>query len=453
MKNLSRLLFVMLLVVGIGNVNAQDDNNPWKITVGWNAVDLYPVGEDAPFGGYFDEFFNVNDHWNVIPVLSNFTVSRYLGDNFSFGVSGSVNQINKIGDSRASDLSYYAVNGIMTYDIGSAIGLSKLDPYIGIGGGYTWVEKVGAGTLNFTGGLNYWFSDQFGITAQTQYKHSFEDYLPKHWQHNLGVSIRFGGKDTDGDGIYDVDDACPEVPGLEAFNGCPDSDGDGIQDGEDECPNEAGLAEFNGCPDTDGDGIADPKDSCPNTPGVASLAGCPDADSDGIADGDDGCPNEAGPSENNGCPWPDSDGDGVYDKDDLCPDKVGTVANNGCPEVTEAVRKALNEYAKTILFETAKTNIKFESAEILGYISEILKEYPRANFYIDGHTDSVGREESNQKLSEGRASSVVDWLVENGISADRLTPRGFGESQPIMDNSTREGRARNRRVEINLNKD
>ena len=93
MKNLSRLMFVLLLVFGLNNVNAQDENNPWQISVGVNAVDLYPVGEDAPQGGFFDEFFNVDDHWNFVNVLSTFTVSKYIGDNFSFGVSGSINQI------------------------------------------------------------------------------------------------------------------------------------------------------------------------------------------------------------------------------------------------------------------------------------------------------------------------------------------------------------------------
>ena len=69
---------------------------------------------------------------------------------------------------------------------------------------------------------------------------------------HLAHSIKFGGKDTDGDGIWDKDDACPEVPGLEEFNGCPDTDGDGIEDGNDDCPNVAGAAEFNGCPDPNG---------------------------------------------------------------------------------------------------------------------------------------------------------------------------------------------------------
>lgn len=443
-------MFVLLLVFGFNNVNAQDENNPWAVSVGFNAVDVYPVGEPAPQGDYFDEYFNVDDHWNVLPVLSTFTISRYIGDNFSFGVTGSINRIEKFGDAPADDLTYFGADGIISYDLGNALNTGKFDPYLGVGGGYTWVDKIGAGTLNGSLGINYWFSEQFGLTVQSTYKHAFEDYLPKHFQHTAGVTFTFGGTDTDGDGIYDKDDACPEVAGLAAFNGCPDTDGDGIQDSEDACPNEAGLADFNGCPDSDGDGVPDKDDNCPNTPGLKSLAGCPDADGDGVADGDDQCPNEAGPAANNGCPYPDRDGDGVLDKDDQCPDKAGTVANNGCPEVSEAVAKQLNDYAKTILFDTGKTTIKFESAEILSFIAGILKEYPNSRFNIDGHTDSVGSEASNQKLSEGRAQAVVDWLSENGIERSRLVARGFGESQPIMSNNTRDGRARNRRVEINL---
>jgi outer membrane protein OmpA-like peptidoglycan-associated protein len=445
-------MFVLLLVLGFNNVNAQDDNNPWQITVGFNAVDLYPVSEPAPLGPYFDEFFNVNDHWNIVPVLSKFTVSKYLGEGFSFGVGGSVNLIDRVGDTPTSGLSYIAANGIIKYNVGDAIGWEKLEPYLGVGGSYTWVEKIGAGTLDGSFGLNYWFSEQWGLTAQSTYKHSFEDYLPKHFQHTLGVSLRFGGKDTDGDGIYDKDDECPEVAGLEAFNGCPDSDGDGIKDGDDACPNDAGTAEHDGCPDSDGDGVADPNDNCPNTPGLASLSGCPDADGDGIRDGDDQCPNEAGPSANNGCPWKDSDGDGVLDKDDQCPNEAGTVANNGCPEVnpTEEVMETLNNYARTILFDTGRSSFKDETMPVLAAMVAIFKEYPNADFTIEGHTDSVGSESSNQLLSDRRANAVRDHLIANGISADRLSAVGLGEAQPIDSNKTRSGRSNNRRVEVTL---
>ena len=453
MKHLSRLVLVALLMFSFSNVNAQDENNPWQISFGVNAVDLYPVGEDAPLGAYFDEFFNAKDHWNILPSLSTLSVSKYLNDNFSLGVTGSINKIEYIGDSSADDLSYYGLDGTVEYSFADILNSGKLEPTLGVGGGYTWVDDIGAGTLNGAFGLNYWFNDNIGVSWDTRYKHAFEDYLAKHFQHSLGLSVRFGGTDTDGDGIYDKNDACPEVAGLEAFNGCPDTDGDGIEDAKDDCPNEAGLAEMNGCPDTDGDGVADKNDDCPSVAGLKALAGCPDADSDGVADGKDKCPNEAGPVANNGCPWPDTDKDGVLDKDDKCPNEAGTVANNGCPEApTEEVIATLNSYAKTILFDTGKSSFKQQTYPVLQAITAILKEYPKSNFSIEGHTDSVGSKSLNQKLSEKRANAVKDYLVENGIEAGRLTAYGFGEDYPIDSNATRAGRANNRRVEVKLKK-
>jgi OOP family OmpA-OmpF porin len=452
MKNLSRLFFVLLLVLSF-NANAQDSNNPWKFTLGANAIDLYPVGEDAPRGELFDEFFNATDHWNMLPSLSSLSVSRYIESGFTFTAAGSINEISKIGDSSADDLSYYALDGAVSYSFQDAIKKNGwLDPYLGVGGGYTWVDDIGAGTLNGTFGINFWFSENIGLTAQTSYKHAFEDYLPTHWQHTLGLAIKFGGKDTDGDGVYDKDDACPDVPGLEAFNGCPDSDNDGIEDSKDDCPNQAGLAEFNGCPDGDSDGIADKDDACPTVAGLKALAGCPDADADGVADKDDSCPNEKGPSANKGCPWPDTDGDGILDKDDKCPNEAGTVANNGCPEVlpTPEVVKALNTYARSILFETGKASFEKETDNVLQAMVVIFKEYPQANFAIEGHTDDVGSKSTNEALSGRRANAVRDYLITKGISADRLTANGFGEEFPIASNKTRNGRKENRRVEVKL---
>ncbi len=235
-----------------------------------------------------------------------------------------------------------------------------------------------------------------------------------------------------------------------------DKDGDGIVDKLDDCPNTGGPVENNGCPwpDTDGDTIFDNEDQCVDQAGPLENNGCPWKDSDGdeVLDNVDNCLNVTGPKENNGCPWSDTDGDGVYDKDDKCIDEIGTLANNGCPEpeVTEEVQKSLNEYAKTILFNSGKSTIKVESTEVLIDIIKILNEYPKANFIIEGHTDSIGAEVSNQKLSESRANAVKDLLIEKGISSERLTSEGYGESKPIASNMHKEGRELNRRVEINL---
>jgi len=140
------------------------------------------------------------------------------------------------------------------------------------------------------------------------------------------------------------------------------------------------------------------------------------------------------------------------DKDDQCPDVAGTVANNGCPEVTEEVQKQLNDYARTILFDTGKATLKTEPVSVFVDIIKILNEYPNAKFTVEGHTDSVGSAKLNQSLSEKRANSVRDFLIKEGIDADRLTAIGYGEDKPIATNNTRSGRKQNRRVEINLMK-
>ena len=450
MKHLSKLMVVALLFVGMNSIQAQDENNPWQISFGANAVDMWPTNDDNaayPTGQMFDEYFNVSDHWNILPSISYIAVSKNVGGNFSVGARGSLNRIENLGDWPASDLSYYGLDGTIKYNF---LNNTTIDPFAEIGGGYTWVDDIGAGTVNAGIGVNIWFSENIGLTLQTGYKHGFEDYSVKHFQHLAGLAIKFGGTDTDGDGIFDKDDACPEVAGLEAFNGCPDADGDGIEDSKDACPNSAGTKEMNGCPDSDGDGIADKDDACPNAAGTAAMNGCPDGDGDGIADKDDKCPAEAGPSANGGCPWPDQDNDGVLDKDDQCPTTPGTVANNGCPEVTAAVQDQLNAYARTILFDTGKATLNPETTSVFVDIIRILGEYPTAKFTVEGHTDSVGSEKLNQSLSEKRANSVRDFLIAEGVAADRLTAIGYGEAKPIASNNTRSGRKENRRTEINL---
>ena len=460
MKHLKIYLVAVLLLAGVGMSNAQDKNNPWSIELGVNAVDFFPitVNDDGRFpaetkGDLFNEFFNLNDHYNMVPSVSELKIGRYIDSGFTFAVSGTINNIEKLGNVSTEDLSYIGVDGEIKYSFRELLNGSWFAPYLGIGGGYTWIDDIGFGTANGLLGVDIWVAENLAIAAQSTYKHAFEhNYGATHFQHTLGVKFKFGGKDTDDDGIYDFEDECPETPGLPEFNGCPDTDSDGIEDRNDECPNTPGLPEFNGCPDTDGDGIPDHLDACPNTPGLAEYNGCPDTDGDGVPDNEDECPDVAGPKENKGCPWPDRDGDGVPDKDDECPDLVGTVANNGCPEISEAVKAALNSYAKTILFDTGKASIKEQSAKVLADIIGIMKEYPNANFLIEGHTDSVGSEKLNKTLSGERASSVMNYLIENGIASNRLSHEGFGEERPLDSNKTRAGRANNRRVEISLNK-
>jgi len=465
MKHLNKLFAAALLFAGLTS-QAQDSNNPWAVSFGVNGVDtkVSAVGNDSP---KFIQLVNANQNWNILPSVSYLNVSRYVGDGFSFGVTGSVNKINKWVErvdgtqstdlvSDPGDLSYYAFDAVIKYSFMEMLKSKWIDPSINIGGGYNFFGDASAGTVNGGLGLTFWLTENVGLQFQSTYKHSFDDNrvansdVPTHIQHFAGLSFKFGGKDTDGDGIYDKDDACPEVAGLPEFKGCPDTDKDGIQDSEDACPEEAGSKELNGCPDNDGDGIINSEDACPDDKGTKMMKGCPDTDGDGVADKDDKCPTVAGAKDNGGCPWPDTDGDGVADKDDKCPTVKGSVANNGCPEVSDETMKKLNDYGKTILFNSGKASFQKQTIPVLQAMAAILKEYPTAKFSLEGHTDADGKDAMNQKLSEVRAAAVKNFLVENGIDASRLSSKGFGESMPVDSNKTAKGKANNRRVEVKL---
>ncbi|PDS25621.1 OmpA family protein [Flavobacterium branchiophilum] len=469
MKHFNKLFVAAAMFVGVTS-QAQDSNNPWAISFGANAVDTR-VSAATGKKEKISQFFNAKDNWNILPSVSYLNVSKYVGDNFSFGVTGSVNKISRFVNPRVGsgpylvsnpgDLSYYGVDGVVKYSFMSLIKSKTFEPSAHIGGGYTWWgDDARGGTVNGGVGLTIWFTDVVGLSLQSTYKHSFDDKatrgasdnLPVHMQHFAGLTFKFGGKDTDGDGIYDKDDACPEVAGTKEFNGCPDTDGDKIIDKDDACPEVAGLAAFNGCPDTDGDGVADKDDDCPEVAGSKMLKGCPDADGDGIADKADKCPTVKGPKDNAGCPWPDTDGDSVLDKDDKCPTVKGPASNNGCPVavVDGDVMKKLNDYAKTILFNTGKSSFQAQTMPVLQSITAILKEYPTAKFSIEGHTDSDGKDAANLKLSQNRAAAVVTYLTQNGIEASRLSSVGYGEAKPIDSNKTKAGKANNRRVEVKL---
>ena len=470
MKHLNKFFAVMLVFAGL-NSQAQDSNNPWALTFGANAVDTR-VSAASQVVDQFSQYFNAKDNWNILPSVSYLNVSKFIGYNFSFGLTGSVNKVSRFVNPRVApsqdylvtnpgDLNYYAADAVISYSMQNLLKSKYFEPTAHIGGGYTWLGDQGkGGTANAGFGLNIWFTEMVGLSLRSTYKYSFSDAtqrgqadnIPTHMQHFAGLTFKFGGKDTDGDGIYDRDDACPEVAGTKEFNGCPDTDGDKVIDKDDACPDVAGLAAFNGCPDTDGDGVADKDDKCPDVVGLKSMMGCPDADGDGVTDAADKCPKEKGPRENAGCPYLDTDGDTVLDKDDKCPTVKGTVALAGCPEpvIDEAIIKKLNDYAKTILFDSAKSTFQAQTMPVLESIAAILKEYPATKFSIEGHTDNAGKADKNLVLSQNRAAAVVTYLTQNGIAADRLTSAGFGQTMPIASNATKAGKASNRRVEVKL---
>lgn len=261
-----------------------------------------------------------------------------------------------------------------------------------------------------------------------------------------------GCPDTDGDGILDKNDKCPELKGIEKFNGCPDSDSDGIQDSKDDCPNEAGKIEFNGCPDTDGDGIIDKEDDCPKVIGPKENKGCPwgDKDNDGVLDNKDDCPTISGPKENKGCPYTDKDKDGVLDKDDACPEIAGIKENKGCPKIEKEEEEVLKRAFDNLEFESGKDVIKTSSYTSLNELAVLLAKKKEWNLKISGHTDNVGNDKRNMELSKKRSEAVKKYLIEKGISEDRLITLWYGETQPIASNENKEGRQKNRRVEMEI---
>ena len=274
---------------------------------------------------------------------------------------------------------------------------------------------------------------------------------------HLGVKIPVyykKAKDLDGDGVLDKNDECPEIAGPVENKGCPwpDTDGDTVLDKDDKCPTVAGPVENNGCPwpDTDGDKVFDKDDKCPAVAGPVENNGCPwpDTDGDSVLDKDDKCPTVAGLVVFAGCP--DTDKDGLADQEDACPTVAGPISNKGCPEVTAAVIKKLNEFSKSVLFDSSKATIKAESNDKLEEMVKVMNEYNSANFILEGHTDSTGTAAKNLQLSKDRAAAIKSYLIAKGINESRLSSEGYGITKPIASNKTVAGRAQNRRVEIVL---
>ena len=431
MKN---YLFSLLMLVGFSTgVMAQNDANPWKLTIGTNGVDL-------------DGFQDVEE-LQISPMLSYLGVSRYIGSGFSVELTGTLNNLERLS---GEDHLYYALDLGAALSSRQIIDLGNFEPTIHAGLGYNSIDSESF-MVSYAGlGLNYWFSDALAITIKSTFKgYSSEidgllgdgDGGDTHMQHTAGFSFAFGDGDSDRDGVKDSLDECPDVAGLESLNGCPDDDGDGIKNSADDCPMTAGLAALNGCPDADNDGIKDSDDACPNVAGIAALKGCPDADGDGVTDANDACPNAAGTAALNGCP--DADGDSVADKDDKCPGVAGPASNNGCPEYPLSMLADYN-----INFDLEKYNIDSQDVQRLSTVIKVLLANSDANISIQGHADNTGEESFNNPLSNNRASSIKEYLVNVGIDADRLSTKAFGESMPKASNSSEEGRAINRRVEF-----
>ncbi len=204
--------------------------------------------------------------------------------------------------------------------------------------------------------------------------------------------------------------------------------------------------------DTDADGVPDYLDKEPGTPEGTYVnshgEAISDKDGDGIVDAYDQCPEEKGSFATNGCP--DSDNDGVEDVNDKCPNTPGVRANKGCPELSVESRGVMDRALNTIMFEFGKADLLASSYPALNEVVELMKAHPEYRIDIEGYADSIGTKEFNLDLSQRRAARVSEYLVAQGISSGRIDTRAYGETHPIAPNSTEEGRAANRRVELKI---
>jgi len=306
------------------------------------------------------------------------------------------------------------------------------------------------GNVLLTGFISQGLTNFYDASYKGTFKHQVIGASLGFWLNKKTVLT----SDKDKDGVPDKADACPDVPGPAKAGGCPDKDGDGVADAVDKCPDVPGEVRYRGCPipDRDHDSVLDDDDKCPDVAGLVKYHGCPppDTDGDGITDETDLCPDKPGPKEFNGCPIPDTDGDGVNDKDDKCPTVAGIKENNGCPPIKKEIIEKVNYAAKKIFFATGSDKILPASYPALNNVVNILKANGTLKLVIAGYTDNVGKPESNLILSQKRADAVQQYLVQKGLEANRLQAIGYGQEKAVADNSTPEGRAANRRVELKL---
>ncbi len=473
MKKLAISIFSLLFLLNLSF--AQNETKKFAIGVNGGVTDFFGFKVNDPKTFYKKE--NVNFYKGPFNLMFSYNVVKPL----NVVLSASTGTIEEFPDPLKGN-NFWKVDLGVQFRFLSLFADDELwfDPYLYGVGGIAEINRSG-GLFGFNGGLgiNFWINEFIGLSVQSGLARTmYEDDKYFHYETLFGIKVRFGkAPDTDGDGIPDHKDACPNAPGLEQFNGCPDADGDGIPDKDDNCPQAAGDAKFNGCPDSDGDGIIDKDDQCPNEAGPEEMNGCPDRDGDGIPDKDDDCPDKKGLQEFKGCPdsdgdgiadkdddcpnqrglkalngCPDRDGDGIADKDDNCPDKAGIKALKGCPKMEEKkkkeIEKKLRYEAKKILFDTGKATIKPQSFPVIDKIIGILNQYPKVKFSVEGHTDNTGNAENNKRLSQDRAAAVKDYIVSKGVSKFRLDAVGYGPDRPIDTNKTRKGRANNRRVEF-----
>ena len=489
---MKKVLFLCICMIYTFTLNAQTEDKKWNIGL-HGGVTQY----NGDLGRDWYETSNTSYGFGGL------SISRYLGKHFDANLlltKGTIGYNNGTTAGFKSDFNAATLN--LRFNVLTSEYIVR--PYVFAGAGFfIFDNQLNFHTENYDyilpsagGGINFRLSPTVNLNLQESFMFSNKDRRDgidnangdfkkkdSYLTHMVGLTFNLGDtKDTDGDGVSDKKDQCPDTPadvkvdklgcpidrdsdgiadyldscpdtaGSKTLNGCPDRDNDGVEDGKDRCPDQAGTIALLGCPDADKDGVADMDDKCANTkPGTkVDAKGCPmDSDNDGVTDDLDRCPDVAGVASLKGCP--DTDGDGIADLDDKCPNVKGTLVNKGCPEIAKADIVRITYIGSKIFFENNSDKLKVASLSQLDELSKILYKYDGATLTIEGHTDSVGKDDFNMTLSQKRSESVRQYLIGKGISDARLISVGYGETKPIATNNTTLGKAKNRRVELKTN--
>jgi len=351
-----------------------------------------------------------------IPLSSNHKSQFFIsaGPYFSFFYNGTNNQQTRILSSNQFS------NENTDLNPGKAV-----DKYKTMDVGISAKAGFELGSVMISGYFSQGFTNFYTAPYNGSFHHQLVGATLGIWINKAAPPVAKPAKDTDFDGVPDLEDACPLQAGLTRWKGCPipDTDHDGVNDEEDSCKTIAGSAKYHGCPvpDTDGDGIDNEHDSCITVAGTLKY---------------------------HGCPVPDRDHDGINDEDDQCPDVAGVKDNNGCPMVAKPKEEKLLYLGDNVKFKSASSELTENSSVALNKLVALMQSHPEAKLIIEGYTDSTGSAELNLALSQHRAESVMNYLIKKGIAENRVHATGFGSDKPVADNKTNTGKSLNRRVEF-----